>query len=75
MPWQENKKEYNRKYDSENMAYQTVKVRKELLEQFRAAVAANGDKVNSVLRNAMEEYIKEHSAGADHGEPEPEQVE
>lgn len=73
MPWQENKKEYNKKYDSENMAYQTVKVRKELLEEFRAAVAANGDKVNSVLRNAMEEYIEKHKAGTDQGAAEPEQ--
>lgn len=61
MSWQENKKEYNKKYDSEKMAYQTVKVKKELLEQFREAVAANGDKVNSVLRNAMEEYIEKNA--------------
>lgn len=60
MPWQENKKEYNKKYDSENMAYQTVKVRRELLEEFRDLVQANGDKVNTVLRQAMERYIEEH---------------
>ena len=60
MPWQENKKEYNKKYDSENMAYQTVKVRRELLEEFRELVQANGDKVNTVLRQAMERYIEEH---------------
>ena len=46
-----------KKWDSENMAYQTVKVRKELLEAFRAACAVRGDKVNTVLRQAMEEYI------------------
>lgn len=39
------------------MVYQTVKVRKDLLEEFKAAVAANGDKVNTVLREAMEEYV------------------
>ena len=58
--WQENKKEYNKKYDSENMAYQTVKVRRELLEEFRQCVQDNGDKVNTVLKNAMEKYIADH---------------
>ena len=67
MPISEAKRKGNQKWDSENMAYQTVKVRKELLEQFRATVAANGDKVNSVLRTAMEQYIEEHSAGAEPG--------
>ena len=62
MPWQENKREYNKKYDSENMAYQTVKVRRELLEEFKALVQANGDKVNTVLREAMEQYIAEHKS-------------
>ena len=60
MPWQENKREYNKQYDAANMAYQTVKVNKKLLETFRACVAANGDKVNTVLREAMERYIDEH---------------
>ena len=39
------------------MAYQTVKVRRELLEQFKAACAERGDRVNTVLREAMENYI------------------
>lgn len=55
----------NVKWDKENMAYQTVKVRKELLEQFRTTCAANGDKVNTVLRMAMEEYIKNKKASTD----------
>lgn len=46
----------NQKWDAENMAYQTVKVKKTLLEDFKAACAARGDKVNTVLRQAMEEY-------------------
>lgn len=46
----------NQKWDAENMAYQTVKVKKALLEDFKAACAARGDKVNTVLRQAMEEY-------------------
>ena len=60
MPISEAKRKGNDKWDSANMAYQTVKVRKELLEEFRAAVAVNGDKVNSVLRSAMEDYIAKH---------------
>lgn len=54
----------NDKWDSENMSYQTVKVRKELLEEFRETVRANGDRVNTVLKNAMEDYIKTHSLHA-----------
>ena len=46
----------NQKWDAENMAYQTVKVKKALLEDFKAACAARGDKVNTILRQAMEEY-------------------
>lgn len=46
----------NQKWDAENMAYQTIKVKKTLLEDFKAACAARGDKVNTVLRQAMEDY-------------------
>ena len=44
------------RWDAENMAYQTVKVKKTTLERFRAACAARGDRVNTVLREAMEKY-------------------
>lgn len=55
----------NQKWDAENMAYQTIKVKKTLLEDFKAACAARGDKVNTVLRQAMEEYTyKEGSEDA-----------
>lgn len=55
----------NQKWDAENMAYQTIKVKKTLLEDFKAACAARGDKVNTVLRQAMEEYTyKEGSKDA-----------
>jgi len=56
----EAKKKSNLKYDKENMAYQTVKVNKALLLEFRQCVQDSGDKVNTVLREAMETYIKEH---------------
>ena len=51
------KRKSNEKWDRENMTYQTVKVRRELLEQFKAACAERGDRVNTVLREAMENYI------------------
>lgn len=54
----EAKKATNKNWDDKNMAYQTVKVRRELLEDFKAACARNGDKVNTVLREAMENYVK-----------------
>jgi len=53
----EAKRQSNAKWDKENMAYQTVKVRRELLDQFKAACVDQGDKVNSVLREAMERYV------------------
>lgn len=53
------------KWDAENMAYQTVKVRRQLLDRFKAACAARGDKVNTVLREAMENYVNEHGADGD----------
>ena len=51
------KRKSNEKWDKENMAYQTVKVRRELLERFKATCAERGDRVNTVLREAMENYI------------------
>ncbi len=53
----ESKRASNDKWDKGNMAYQTVKVRRELLEDFKAACAARGAKVNTILREAMEDYI------------------
>lgn len=52
------KKASNAKWDSQNMAYQTVKVNKNLLKEFKEACARRGDRVNTVLREAMEDYIK-----------------
>lgn len=58
----EAKKASNAKWDADNMAYQTVKVRRQLLDDFKAACAARGDRVNTVLREAMEAYISQGSA-------------
>lgn len=52
----EAKKASNAAWDKENMAYQTVKVRREILEEFKAKVKERGDKVNTVLRDAMVSY-------------------
>lgn len=57
MPAAENKRASNARWDKENMAYQTVKVRKELLDEFRETCKLRGDRVNTVLREAMESYI------------------
>lgn len=59
----EAKKASNARWDADNMAYQTVKVRREILEDFKAAAAARGDKVNTILREAMEKYIEDSNAG------------
>lgn len=45
------------------MAYQTVKVNKNLLKEFKEACARRGDRVNTVLREAMEDYIKRDNEG------------
>ena len=62
MPVSEKQAAWRNAWDKENMAYQTVKVRKELLDTFRATCAKRGDKVNTVLREAMENYIKKGRA-------------
>lgn len=55
----EAKKASNARWDAKNMAYQTVKVSKPLLDDFKAACASRGDRVNTVLREAMERYVSE----------------
>lgn len=57
----EAKKTANKNWDAANMAYQTIKVKKALLEEFKQTCAERGDKVNTVLRQAMENYIKKAS--------------
>lgn len=53
----ESKRASNDRWDAANMACQTIKVRRELLEAFKAACADRGDRVNTVLREAMERYV------------------
>ena len=56
----EKQKQYRDAYDKANMAYQTIKVPKSSLETFKEKCKANGDKVNTVLRLAIEEYNNTH---------------
>ena len=58
MPVRDSKRAANDKWDKENMAYQSIKVRKELLDEFKAKAAERGDKVNTLFREFMEQYIK-----------------
>jgi len=46
-----------KRWDNEHMAYQTVKVYKKLLADFKATCASRGDKVNTVMRLAMQNYV------------------
>ena len=55
----EAKKQANKRYDDKNMAYQTIKVKRDLLEEFRQRVQDNGQQVNTVFREFMEGYIKQ----------------
>lgn len=48
------------KYDKEHFIYQSVKVKKKLLADFKAACADKGERVNTVLRQAMEKYVEEY---------------
>lgn len=48
------------KWDKANMSYQTVKVKTDLLKAFRLACANKGEKVNTVLRLAMEKYVADY---------------
>lgn len=56
------KRASNDKWDAEHMAYQTVKVRRELLDEFRLTCKLRGDPVNAVLRRAMEDYVEQARA-------------
>lgn len=58
MPVTDSKRASNERWDRENMAYQTIKVRKELLTEFKETCKLRGDRVNTVLRQAMEDYIE-----------------
>ena len=59
------------KYDEGHYVFQSVKVRRQLRDDFKAACAARGDKVNTVLREAMQDYVKATAAVDDDGDRRP----
>ena len=50
------------KYDEQHYVFQSVKIRRQLRDDFKAACAARGQRVNSVLRESMERYVEETAA-------------
>ena len=59
MPTSEAQKKARDKYDRENMERITIKVKKDLAKRFKEVAQERGDKVNTLFREYMEEYIKE----------------
>lgn len=57
----EAQKRANAKWDAANMAVISVKMRRDLAEQFAALTKANGTTRNAVLLAAAREYIRTHS--------------
>lgn len=53
-------KKGNKKWDSENMMTLSVRLRKEMVEQFRQKAEQNGVSTNSLLKSFVESYIKEN---------------
>lgn len=43
-------------WDKKNMVYQTIKVRKESLDRFKAACRDRGQRVNTVFKEFIESY-------------------
>ena len=60
MPISEARKRANKKWNSENLTSFTVKLNKEKTERFRAAAAAAGTTPTTVLKDAIEKFIKDN---------------
>ena len=61
------KKKANAKWDKAHMMILGCKVRKDFAAQFREACTAAGTTPNAVLKQAAEQFLKEHSVSE--GEP------
>ena len=61
----EKKKASNAKWDKENMTTLACRVKKEYAAKFRAACAAQGTTPNAVLKQAADDFLKEHPADED----------
>jgi predicted transcriptional regulator len=55
------RKRANKKWNNENLTSFCVKLNKEKTEKFRRAAAANNTTPSAVIREAIEQYIKENT--------------
>ena len=56
------RKRANAKWDKENMTTLGCKVKKEYAAKFRAVCAAQGTTPNAVLKQAADDFMREHPA-------------
>lgn len=60
------KMEANRRWDRDNMTSLSCRVRREYADRVRALCAENGESVNSILKAALDDYLRQY--GQDGGE-------
>ena len=58
----EARKRANAKWDKENMTILGCKVKKEYAAKFRAVCAAQGTTPNAVLKQAADDFMRDHPA-------------
>lgn len=56
----EAQKRASKKWDDANMQYQTIKINRELLQEFKQVVQSKGERVNTVFKEFIERYIQEN---------------
>ena len=59
MPLSEAKKAANKKWDAVNMKNLSVKVRRDYAERIKAAAAAAGTTPSTIMRKALDEFMRE----------------
>ena len=57
----EAQKRAKKKYDEQNMTYQTIKINKDVLQEFKRLAQENGDRVNTLFKGFIEQYIRDHT--------------
>jgi predicted transcriptional regulator len=60
MPLSEAKRAANKKWDAANMQNLSVKVRRDYAERIKAAAAAAGTTPSSIMRRALDDFMREH---------------
>ena len=61
MPVSEAKKKANKKWNNENLTSFCIKLNKQKTELFRLAAARNNTTPSTVIREAIEQYIKDNT--------------